>query len=99
MSDFPNAASPPGALFDNAPAVKPAYFREPPDTLTPAVRISQLRGGRWVAVDVFMQYRRPVPLELALRRVTIGRTVFVAREDAERVMEAVTGEHGESAKV
>jgi hypothetical protein len=32
-----------------------------------------------------MQYGRPVPLALALRRVSIGRTVFVAREDAEGV--------------
>jgi len=30
-----------------------------------------------------------VPLALALRRVEIGRTVFVAREDAGTVLEAV----------
>jgi len=41
---------------------------------------------------VLMQYGRPVPLTLALRRVGIGRTVFVACEDAGAVMEAVSGD-------
>ncbi len=62
--------------------------------LTPATRISRIKGGQWVALDVFMQYGQPVPLELALKRVQNGRTVFVAREDAGKVMEAVTGQHG-----
>lgn len=84
MNDYPNAAPPPGALFDNAPTVAPAQ----PAPATPATRISQLRGGRWVAVPVTMRYGQPVPLELALKRVAIGRTVFVAREDAGSVMEA-----------
>jgi hypothetical protein len=57
--------------------------------VTPATRISQLRGGTWVAVPVLMHYGRPVSLALALSRVAIGRTVFVAREDAEAVMDAV----------
>lgn len=55
----------------------------------PATRICRDRGGRWFATDVLMQYGQPVPLDLALRRVSIGRTVFVAREDAGKVMEAV----------
>ena len=59
--------------------------------LTPASRICQDRGGRWMAVDVLMQYGKPIPLDLALRRVAIGRTVFVAREDAGKVMEAANG--------
>lgn len=89
MNDaFPNAAPPPGALFDNVPN-KPAYFREPPDTLTPAVRISQGRDGKWYTLHVTMQYGAPISLDLALRRVAIGRTVFVAREDAETVMESL----------
>ena len=43
----------------------------------------------WLAIDVLMQYGEPVPLDLALQRVAIVRTVFVAREDAGKVMEAV----------
>ena len=85
---FPNAAPPPGALFDNAPSVG----TPPPAHLIPASRICQDRGGRWMAVDVLMQYGRPIPLALALRRVAIGRTVFVRREDAGTVMEAATAE-------
>jgi hypothetical protein len=44
-----------------------------------------------MALDVYMQYGQPVPLPLvlAVKRVAIGRTVFVAREDAKAVMEAV----------
>ena len=88
MTTFPNAAPPPGALFDNAPAV-PVAAPPPPPHLIPATRICQDRTGRWMAVDVLMQYGKPIPLDLALRRVAIGRTVFVAREDAGKVMEAV----------
>ena len=84
---FPNAAPPPGALFDNAPTVG----TPPPAHLIPASRICQDRGGRWTAVDVYMQYGQPVPLALAVKRVAIGRTVFVRREDAAAVMEAVQG--------
>ena len=80
---FPNAAPPPGALFDNAPASVPQTL---PAHLTPATRIAQVRGGRWVAVDVLMQYGSPIPLDLALQRVAIGRTVFVRREDAKAVL-------------
>ena len=85
MSAFPTAAPPQGALFDNAPTVAAA---EPPAHLTPATRICRDRGGRWMGVDVFMQYGRPIPLDLALKRVQNGRTVFVAREDAEAVLVA-----------
>lgn len=42
-----------------------------------------------MAVDVFMQYGAPIPLDLALRRVEVGRTVFVAREDAGTVLESL----------
>ena len=94
MSDFPNAAPPPGALFDNAPADPfPAVtMTTTPGHLTPATRIAQGRNGKWYALDVLMQYGRPVPLALALRRVAIGRTVFVAREDAAAVMVAANGQ-------
>ncbi len=85
MTDFPNAPAPPGALFDNAPTLAAPV----PAHLTPATRISMVKGGKWIGVEVFMQYGKPIPLELALRRVALGRTVFVAREDAGKVMEAV----------
>lgn len=82
------AAPPPGALFDDAPASVPQTL---PAHLTPATRIAQVRGGRWVAVDVLMQYGSPIPLDLALQRVAIGRTVFVRREDAKTVLASLAG--------
>ena len=85
MTDFPNAAPPPGALFDNAPTVPPPV----PVHLIPATRISMVKGGKWIGVEVYMQYGKPIPLDLALRRVALGRTVFVAREDAGKVMETL----------
>jgi hypothetical protein len=60
--------------------------------LTPASRICQDRGGRWMALDVYMQYGQPVPLALALTRVKNGRTVFVAREDAAAVLVAANAQ-------
>ena len=42
----------------------------------------------WLAIDVLMQYGQPVPLALAVKRVAIGRTVFVRREDAGAVLVA-----------
>ena len=44
-----------------------------------------------MAVDVYMQYGQPLPLALAVKRVAIGRTVFVRREDAGAVLVAVQG--------
>ena len=95
MSEYVNAAPPPGALFDNAPVQQPAEpfpavtMTTTTEYLTPATRIAQGRNGKWYGLDVLMQYGRPVPLALALSRVSIGRTVFVAREDAGEVLEAV----------
>ena len=91
---FPNAAPPPGALFDNAPA-QPAEpcpavtMTTTTGYLTPATRIAQGRNGKWYSLDVMMQYGRPVPLALALSRVSIGGTVFVAREDAKTVLASI----------
>lgn len=59
--------------------------------ITPATRIAQDRNGQWYAWDVLMQYGAPIALDLALKRVAIGRTVFVAREDAGKVLEAARG--------
>ena len=103
MTTFPNAPASHSALFDNAPTVTASNMNTTADCsvttasvpqtltvhLTPASRICQDRGGRWMAVDVYMQYGQPLPLALAVKRVAIGRTVFVAREDAGKVMEAV----------
>ncbi len=96
MTTYTNAPAPRSALFDDAPAAPavptdPTYFREPPEHLTPAMRISQVKGGTWVAVPVVMQYGQPLPLALALSRVAIGRTVFVQPGDAETVLDAVRG--------
>lgn len=93
MTTYANAAPPPGALFDNAPTVPLPAVTMTTTTghLIPATRISQVRGGRWVAVDVLMQYGSPIPLDLALQRVAIGRTVFVQPGDAAAVLAAVRG--------
>ena len=45
----------------------------------------------WLAIDVLMQYGQPLPLALAVKRVAIGRTVFVRREDARAVLVAANG--------
>jgi len=110
MTTYTNAAPSHSALFDNAPTVTAATVANAqpsvttaavPQTLTvhttPATRISQGRNGQWYRHDVLMQYGAPVPLALALRRVAIGRTVFVAREDAAAVLEAVRGTDGDNA--
>jgi hypothetical protein len=75
--------------------IEDATLPPAPTHTIPATRIAQGRNGKWYSLDVLMQYGRPVPLTLALRRVSIGRTVFVAREDAGTVMEAVGGTDGE----
>ncbi len=59
--------------------------------ITPATRISQGRNGQWYRHDVLMQYGRPVPLDLALQRVQMGRTMFVQPGDAAAVLDAVRG--------
>lgn len=70
--------------YTNAPAPQG-------DVTTPATRIYRDGKGCRCSHDVFMQYGRPIPLELALRRVAIGRTVFVQPGDAETVLDAVRG--------
>ena len=45
----------------------------------------------WLVIDVLMQYGQPLPLALAVKRVAIGRTVFVRREDAGAVLVAANG--------
>lgn len=103
MTNYTNAPASPSALFDNTPTtdgnhdplfrhgIGAAFCAVAAANRVPATRISMVKGGRWVAVDVLMQYGRPVPLALALKRVGIGRTVFVAREDAGAVLDAVNG--------
>lgn len=87
MTDYANAPAPHGALFDNAPTA-PVPQRA---HVTPAVRIARGRDGKWYGLPVGMQYGAPVPLTLALRRVQIGRTVFVQPGDAGAVLDAVRG--------
>ena len=56
--------------------------------MTPATKVYRDRTG-WHTLDVLLNYSRPARLEDALVKVQNGRTVFVAREDAGKVMEAV----------
>jgi hypothetical protein len=109
MTTFPNAPAPRSALFDDAPAATTAAIvttdansitaAAVPQTLTvhltPATRIAQGRNGKWYSLDVLMQYGAPVPVDLAIKRVAIGRTVFVQPGDAGAVLEAVGGTDGE----
>ena len=113
MTDYANAPAPRSALFDDAPTVTASNMNTTagvsvttasvPQTLTvhftPAVRIARGRDGKWYGLPVGMQYGAPVPLALALRRVAIGRTVFVAREDAGTVLAAVRGMDGETSRL
>ena len=93
MTDFPNASPPPGALFDNAPADPfPAVtMTTTTGHLTPATRIARGRNGQWYGLEVLMQYGAPISADLAVKRVAIGRTVFVRVEDAEAVRRGVDG--------
>ena len=87
MTTYTNAPASRSALFDNAPTV-PVPQRA---HTTPATRIYQDGKGCWCSHDVAMQYGAPVPLTLALRRVQIGRTVFVQPGDAGAVLDAARG--------
>ena len=59
--------------------------------VTPATRIYRDGKGCWCSHDVTMQYGAPVPLALAVKRVAIGRTVFVQPGDAGAVLDAARG--------
>jgi len=97
MNDYDNAPQPQGALFDNAPQQTTyAMHGGQRAHITLAVRIAKDNKGQWFALPVGMQYGAPVPLTLALRRVQIGRTVFVQPGDAGAVLAAVRGTDGET---
>ena len=87
MTDYTNAPAPHSAYLDNAPTVPVAQRAR----TTPATRIYRDGKGKWCSHDVTMQYGAPVPLALALRRVQMGRTVFVQPEDAAAVLAAARG--------
>lgn len=55
----------------------------------PAVRISRLRGGKIYALHVSMYYGEPMNDECAIERVQAGKTAFVRREDAHRVLDTL----------
>ena len=59
--------------------------------VTPAVRIYRDGRGEWQTHAVSLNYSRPARLEDACAKVREGRTVFVAPEDAENVLEAAKG--------
>jgi hypothetical protein len=87
MTTYTNAPAPHSAYLDNAPTA-PVPQRA---HTTPATRIYQDGKGCWCSHDVTMQYGAPVPLALAVKRVQIGRTVFVQPGDAAAVLDAARG--------
>ena len=62
--------------------------------MTPAVRIHRDGRGQWSAHPVTLNYSAPQPLDVALDKVREGRTVFVAPDDAEKVLAVARGEVG-----
>lgn len=58
-------------------------------TTTPATRIGLRPKGEVYAVDVYLQYSKPEPLDKAISKAKSGRTVFVRREDAGAVIAAL----------
>ena len=59
--------------------------------MTPAVKIYRNAKGEWLPHDVQLHYSRPARLDDACAKVREGRTVFVAPEDADAVIEAAKG--------
>ena len=59
--------------------------------MTPAVKIYRNARGEWLPHDVQLNYSRPAHLDDACAKVREGRTVFVAPEDAEKVLEVAKG--------
>ena len=49
------------------------------------------RNGQWYGLEVLMQYGAPISADPAVKRVGIGRAVFVRREDAGQVLEVARG--------
>lgn len=60
----------------------------------PAARIGRRPKGEIYCIDVFLMYTRPQAVEAAIERAMSGRTVFVRREDAPAVVEALNANGG-----
>jgi len=93
MATFPNAAPPPGALFDNAPTVTPpcAPCRDYTDGVTAVWASGRTQQGRCRTDKV-------QDVDTAVDALRHGAAqVFVAREDAKAVLEAVRGTDGDNA--
>lgn len=55
----------------------------------PATRIGRRPKGAVFAVDVFLQYSKPLRLDKAIEKARAGKMVFVRREDAAAVLAAL----------
>jgi hypothetical protein len=64
-----------------------------------ATKVYRDGKGEWQALDVQLQYSRPMYLNKAIERVKAGGTVFVRREDVEAVLWEARGSSGEASKV
>jgi hypothetical protein len=60
----------------------------------PAARIGRLPKGDIYCIEVFLMYTRPQEVNAAIERALSGRTVFVRREDAPAVVEALNAHGG-----
>lgn len=60
----------------------------------PAARIGRRPKGDVYCIDVFLMYTRPQRVDVAIDRALQGGTVFVRREDAQAVVEALNAHSG-----
>lgn len=60
----------------------------------PAARIGRRPKGDVYCIDVFLMYTKPQRVDEAVERALAGRTVFVRREDAAQVVEALNARSG-----
>lgn len=60
----------------------------------PAARIGRRPKGDIYCIEVFLMYTRPQAVDAAIERALSGRTVFVRREDATVVVEALNDNGG-----
>jgi hypothetical protein len=60
----------------------------------PAARIGRRPKGDIYCIDVLLMYTRPQAVDAAIERALSGRTVFVRRDDAPAVVEALNAHSG-----
>lgn len=60
----------------------------------PAARIGRRPKGEIYCIDVFLMYTKPQAVDDAIEQAMSGRMVFVRREDAAQVVEALNVHSG-----